>query len=231
MNNRNLKAFAEKIGVSFENIKMLEQAFVHRSYINENGKSGLEHNERLEFLGDAVLELSATDFLFHKFKNKTEGELTAHRAALVNAVTLSEVALSLDMNEFLYLSKGEAKDTGRARQNILADAFEAVIGAIYIEHGYLEADKFIKKFLLSKTDEVVKRGLLKDAKSKVQEKSQEIYVVTPKYKVLKEIGPDHDKKFLVAIYFGVEKVAEGEGKSKQEAEQVAAQEAIKVKGW
>lgn len=231
MNNRNLKAFAEKIGVSFENIKMLEQAFVHRSYINENGKSGLEHNERLEFLGDAVLELSATDFLFHKFKNKTEGELTAHRAALVNAVTLSEVALSLDMNEFLYLSKGEAKDTGRARQNILADAFEAVIGAIYIEHGYLEADKFIKKFLLSKTDEVVKRGLLKDAKSKVQEKSQEIYGVTPKYKVLKEIGPDHDKKFLVAIYFGVEKVAEGEGKSKQEAEQVAAQEAIKVKGW
>ncbi len=231
MNSKNLKAFADKIGVSFENLKMLEQAFVHRSYINENGKSGLEHNERLEFLGDAVLELSVTDFLFRKFKNKTEGELTAHRAALVNAVTLSEVALNLDMNEYLFLSKGEAKDTGRARQNILADAFEAVIGAIYLEHGYAEADNFIKKFLLSQTEEVVKRGLLKDAKSKAQEKSQEIYGVTPKYKVLKEVGPDHDKKFLVAIYFGSEQVASGEGKSKQEAEQVAAQEAIKVKGW
>lgn len=231
MNNKNLKAFAEKIGVSFGNIKMLEQAFVHRSYINENGKSGLEHNERLEFLGDAVLELSVTDFLFRKFKNKTEGDLTAHRAALVNAVTLSEIALELEMNEFLFLSKGEAKDTGRARQSILADAFEAVIGAIYLEHGYVEADKFIKTFLLSKTEDVVKRGLLKDAKSKVQEKSQELYGVTPKYKVLKEVGPDHDKKFLVAIFFGVEKVAEGEGKSKQEAEQVAAQEALKAKGW
>lgn len=231
MNNKNLKAFADKIGVNFENLKMLEQAFVHRSYINENGKSGLEHNERLEFLGDAVLELSATDFLFHKFKNKTEGELTAHRAALVNAVTLSEVALSIGMNEYLYLSKGEAKDVGRARQNILADAFEAVIGAIYLEHGYNMADEFIKKFLLSKTEEVVKRGLLKDAKSKVQEKSQEIYGVTPKYKVLKEIGPDHDKKFLVAIYFGSEQVAQGEGKSKQEAETTAATEAIKVKSW
>lgn len=231
MNKKNFKEFADKIGVEFKNIKTLEQAFVHRSFINENGKSGLEHNERLEFLGDAVLELSATDFLFHKFKNKAEGELTAHRAALVNAVTLSEVALALEMNEFLFLSKGEAKDVGRARQNILADAFEAVIGAIYIEHGYTQADNFIKKYLLSKSDEVVKRGLLKDAKSKVQEKSQEIYGLTPKYKVVKEVGPDHDKKFLVAIFFGPEKVAEGEGKSKQEAEQVAAQEALKVKGW
>jgi ribonuclease-3 len=231
MIKKDLEKFESTIGVTFKNTKMLEKAFVHRSYINENGKSGLEHNERLEFLGDAVLELSATDYLFHKFKNKTEGELTAHRAALVNAVTLSEVALALGMNDFLYLSKGEAKDVGRARQNILADAFEAVIGAIYLEHGYTEADNFIKKFLLSKADEVVKRGLLKDAKSKVQEKSQEKYGVTPKYKVMKEVGPDHDKKFIVAIYFGPEKVAEGEGKSKQEAEQVAAQEAIKAKGW
>jgi ribonuclease-3 len=150
--------FEHTIGYTFKEKKLLIQAFTHRSYINENQRSGLSHNERLEFLGDAVLELSVTDYLFHKFKNKTEGELTAHRAALVNAVTLSEVALILGMNEFLYLSKGEAKDVGRARQSILADAFEAVIGAIYIEHGYLEADRFIKKFLLSKTHEVVKRG-------------------------------------------------------------------------
>lgn len=231
MIKKDLLSFEEKIGVSFPNTKRLEQAFVHRSFINENGRSGLEHNERLEFLGDAVLELSVTDFLYRKFKNKSEGELTSHRAALVNAVTLSEVALELGMNEYLFLSKGEAKDTGRARQNILADAFEAVIGAIYIEHGYEKANEFIKKFLLSKTEEVVHRGLLKDAKSKAQEKSQEMYGLTPKYKVLKEVGPDHDKKFIVAIYFGVEKVAEGEGKSKQEAEQVAAQEALKVKGW
>jgi ribonuclease-3 len=228
---KEFKHFEEVIGVKFKNIKLLENAFIHRSYINENGKTGLEHNERLEFLGDAVLELSATDYLFHKFKNKTEGELTAHRAALVNAVTLSEIAIELGMNDFLFLSKGESKDTGRARQSILADAFEAVIGAIYLEHGYIEADKFIQKFLLSKTHEVVERGLLKDAKSKVQEKSQEIYGVTPKYKVLKEVGPDHDKKFIVAIFFGPEHVADGEGKSKQEAEQSAATNALQIKGW
>lgn len=231
MTKNNLKDFAKHIGIEFKNIKNLEQAFVHRSFINENVKSGLEHNERLEFLGDAVLELSVTDFLFRKYKGKSEGELTAHRAALVNAVTLSEIAIELGMNEYLFLSKGESKDTGRARQSILADAFEAVIGAIYLEHGYKEADEFIQKYLLSKTQEVVKRGLLKDAKSKVQEKSQEIYGLTPKYKVLKEVGPDHDKKFIVGIFFGPEKVGEGEGKSKQEAETSAAQKALEIKGW
>lgn len=228
---KNLTEFEKTIGIKFDNKDLLKNAFVHRSFINENAKSGLENNERLEFLGDAVLELSATDFLFRKFKHKDEGELTAHRAALVNAVTLSEIALGLGMNEYLHLSKGEAKDTGRARQSILADTFEAVIGAIYLEHGFGEADNFIKKFLLSKTDEVVKRGLLKDAKSKIQEKSQEIYGLTPKYNVLKEVGPDHDKKFLVGIFFGPEKIADGEGKSKQEAETDAAQNALKVKGW
>jgi ribonuclease-3 len=228
---KNYKEFADKIGVFFKDIRLLENAFIHRSYINESPKVGLEHNERLEYLGDAVLELSVTDFLFRKYKNKQEGELTAHRAALVNAVTLSEVATDLEINDFLLLSKGEAKDTGRARQNILADAFEALIGAIYLEHGYEKADEFIKKYLLSKTTEVVKRGLLKDAKSKVQEKSQDIYGVTPKYKVVKETGPDHDKHFTVAIYFGNEQIAEGTGKSKQEAEQKAAEEAISKKGW
>lgn len=219
------------INYKFKNINLLKNAFIHRSYINENAKSGLEHNERLEFLGDAVLELVVTDFLFHKYKNKSEGELTAHRAALVNAVTLSEIAMSLSMNEFLHLSKGEAKDMGRARNSILADAYEALIGAIYLDSGYEDARKFITKFLLSKTDDVVKRGLLKDAKSKVQEKSQEIYGLTPKYKVLKEVGPDHDKKFEVAMFFGNEEISRGSGKSKREAETDAAQNGIDKKGW
>jgi ribonuclease III len=229
--NKNFKDFEKKIGIEFVDTDLLQQAFIHRSFINENYRTGLAHNERLEFLGDAVLELSVTDFLFRKFKNKQEGELTAHRAALVNAVTLSEVATDLGINEYLYLSKGESKDTGRARQSILADAFEAIVGAIYMEKGYGSADKFIQKFLLVRLDEVISRGLLKDAKSKVQEKSQDIYGVTPMYKVVRETGPDHDKKFIIAIYFGTEKVAEGDGKSKQEGEQMAAQRAIEAKGW
>jgi ribonuclease-3 len=225
--------FAEKINVSFKNMKLLENAFIHRSFINENQGAGknLEHNERLEFLGDAVLELVVTEYLFNKYKNKQEGELTAYRAALVNAVTLAEVATDMGVNDFLLLSKGEAKDTGRARQNILADAFESILGAIYIEHGYNECKKFIEKYLLVRTEEVVNKGRLKDAKSKVQEMSQEVYGVTPKYRVVKETGPDHDKHFTVAIFFGAEKVAEGEGKSKQEAEQQAAVNANQIKGW
>jgi ribonuclease-3 len=228
---KDFEVFEKKIGFSFKNKDLLTQAFIHRSFINENPKNKIGHNERLEFLGDAVLELVVTDFLYNKYPNEQEGKLTAHRAALVNAVTLSEVAVELGMNTYMMLSKGEAKDQGKARQTILADALEALLGAIYEEFGYTGAEKFVKKFVLSKTEDVVKRGMLKDAKSKVQEKSQEIYGLTPKYKVLKEVGPDHDKKFLVGIYFGVEKVAEGEGKSKQEAEQVAAQEALKAKGW
>lgn len=223
--------FAEKINVSFKNIKLLENAFIHRSFINENPRGNLEHNERLEFLGDAVLELVVTEYLFNKYKNKQEGELTAYRAALVNAVTLSEVATDMGVNDFLLLSKGEAKDTGRARQNILADALESIIGAIYMEHGYEGAKKFIEKYLLVRTGEVVNKGRLKDAKSKVQEMSQEVYGQTPKYRVVKETGPDHDKHFTVAIFFGGEKIAEGEGKSKQEAEQQAAVNANQVKGW
>jgi ribonuclease-3 len=228
---KDLGKFEKQIGVKFKNIDLLKNAFVHRSFINENGRSGLENNERLEFLGDAVLELSVTDFLFRKFKNKDEGAMTAHRAALVNASTLSEIALDLGLNEYLMLSKGEAKDLGRGRQSILADALEALIGAIYLEHGYEEANGFIKKFLLSKSEEVVKRGLLKDAKSKIQEKSQEIYGLTPKYHVLEQSGPDHDKKFTVGIFFGEEEVGRGSGKSKQEAEQAAAKNALKGKKW
>jgi ribonuclease-3 len=149
----------------------------------------------------------------------------------VNAVTLGEVADGLDFNDMIKLSKGEAKDVSRARSSILADAYEALVGAIYLDQGYNATKNFINETLLIKTEEIIKQGLYKDAKSKVQEKSQELYGVTPSYRVISEEGPDHDKLFQIAIYFGEEKIAEGEGKSKQEAETGAARNALEKKGW
>lgn len=223
--------FEKKIKITFKNKDLLKQAFIHRSYINENGSSALSHNERLEFLGDAVLELSVTDFLYKKYPNHTEGELTALRSALVNAVIISSVAEDLGMNDYLLLSKGEAKDKGKARQYILANTYEALIGAIYMDQGYGAADKFITQTLLPKTEEIVKNKLWRDAKSLVQEKAQEFVQCTPVYKVLQESGPDHDKHFTVGIYFAKDLIAEGKGKSKQEAEQSAALAALKIKKW
>lgn len=227
----NFSDFEKKINVSFKNKDLLMQAFIHRSYINENGGTGLSHNERLEFLGDAVLELIVTDFLFKKYPTYTEGELTALRSALVNAIIISEVASVIGMNDYLLLSKGESKDNGKARQYILANTYEALVGAIYLDGGYNVADKFITKTLLPHTEEIVAKKLWRDAKSLVQEKAQEFVSVTPQYKVLNETGPDHDKHFTVGIYFGSELIAEGKGKSKQEAEQKAAEAALKVRNW
>jgi len=221
----------EKIGVTFADKNILMQAFTHRSYINENPNSGLSHNERLEFLGDAVLELIITDELFRRFPTKAEGDLTAYRSALVNAVTLSDIALGIGMNDFLLLSKGEAKDNGKARQYILANTFEAVIGAIYMDQGYKIAETFIHRFLLPKLDDILKNKSWRDAKSFVQEKAQEFVGTTPAYKVLSESGPDHDKQFTIGIYFGDEFVTQGKGKSKQEAEQQAASHALELKKW
>ena len=223
--------FEQKIGYQFKNERLLEQAFTHRSYINENRGERGEHNERLEFLGDAVLELVVTEFLFAKYPDKPEGDLTSYRAALVNTVSISNSATNLGMNEFLLLSRGEAKDTGRARQIILANAFEAVIGAIYLDQGYESAKKFIAEQLFHKTDEVVEKGLWQDAKSRFQEIAQEKNSVTPSYDVISKTGPDHDKRFVVGVYLGEEQIAAGEGRSKQEAEQVAAQKALIAKGW
>jgi len=223
--------FEKKIKVNFKDKSLLQQAFIHRSYINENTDTKLSHNERLEFLGDAVLELIVTDFLYKKYPTYTEGELTALRSALVNAVIISAVALEVGMNDYLLLSKGEAKDNGKARQYILANTYEAFIGALYLDQGYDAAEKFINKNLLPKTDEIVNKKLWRDAKSLVQEKAQEFVSVTPAYKVLQESGPDHDKHFTVGIYFGKELIADGKGKSKQEAEQKAAENALKVKNW
>ncbi len=226
-----LEEFKQKNNIPFTNIPLLEQAFIHRSFINENSRTGLVHNERLEFLGDAVLELVVTEFLYEKFPHQNEGDLTAYRSALVNAVTLGDVASSLGFNDMMKLSKGEAKDVHRARSSILADAYEAFVGALYLDQGYTAVKNFITSTLLCKTDEIIRKGLYKDAKSFVQERSQELYSLTPSYKVLSEEGPDHDKLFLVGIYFGEDKIAEGRGKSKQEAETVAARQALEEKGW
>src|SRR3989344_4651279 len=223
--------FEKKTGVIFKDKNLLQQAFIHRSYINENPGVPMTHNERLEFLGDAVLELVVTDFLYNKYPSYTEGELTALRSALVNAVIISEVALEIGMNDYLLLSRGEAKDHGKARQYILANTYEAYIGALYLDQDIDATHKFIKKTLLPQTEEIVSKKLWRDAKSLVQEKAQEFVNVTPAYKVLHESGPDHDKHFTVGIYFGPILIAEGKGKSKQEAEQSAALNALKIKNW
>ena len=226
-----LEEFEQHNNLNFKNKKLLEQAFIHRSFINESARTGLEHNERLEFLGDSVLELVSTEYLYNTYPHQNEGDLTAYRSALVNAITLGEVATQLHFNDMIKLSKGEAKDVSRARSSILADAYEAFIGALYLDQGYNTAKEFITRTLLTKTEEIIRKGLYKDAKSFAQEKSQELYGVTPAYKVLSEEGPDHDKLFKVGIYFGDDKIAEGEGKSKQEAETNAARNALEKKGW
>ncbi len=227
----NFANFEKKTKITFKNKNLIQQAFIHRSYINENPKTKISHNERLEFLGDAVLELIVTNFLYKKYPRYTEGELTALRSALVNAVIISEIAVSVGMNDYLLLSKGEAKDNGKARQYILANTFEAYIGALYLDQGIDIVDKFLQKSLLPKTEEIVSKKLWRDAKSLVQEKAQEFVNFTPAYRVLKESGPDHDKNFTVGIYFGPNLIAEGKGQSKQEAEQKAAEAALKVKNW
>jgi ribonuclease III len=225
------KTFEESLHISFNDNALLRQAFTHRSYLNEHRGEKGGHNERLEFLGDAVLELIATRFLYDKFPGENEGELTAYRAALVNAVTCGEVALAIGMNEYLLLSRGEAKDSGRARSILLANAFEALVGAIYLDQGYDAAQMFVGRHLLPKIDEILQKKLWQDSKSTLQEKVQEHEGVTPTYKVLSENGPDHDKEFVVGVYAREGLLAQGNGKSKQEAEQTAARKAIEVRGW
>ncbi len=231
MAEKDFSQFEQNLNLNFKNKDLLREAFTHRSYINESKRNDLTHNERLEFLGDAVLELVVTDYLFKKYLDRTEGDLTSYRSALVNAVTLGEVARTLGMNDYLLLSKGEAKDTGKARQIILANTFEALVGALYLDQKYKGAEAFIEKHLLPLTEEIVEKELWKDAKSFLQEKAQEEMGVTPTYKVVREAGPDHDKKFIVAVLLGDELVAEAQGKSKQEAEQGAAGAALKKKEW
>lgn len=223
--------FETSIGIAFKNKELLKQAFIHRSYLNENRSIKLEHNERLEFLGDAVLELVITDYLYKKYPEKDEGELTAYRSSLVNSVTLATSAEKIGMNSFLLLSKGESKDTGRARQVILANTFESLVGALYMDQGYDGASKFIAEQLFGLIDGIVENRTFIDAKSRFQEEAQEKVGATPLYKLLKENGPDHNKVFTVGVFLREEMIVMGEGKSKQEAEQDAAEKALKQKGW
>jgi ribonuclease III len=229
---KNFLILEKKLGLDFKNKDLLIEAFCHRSYLNENPKFYLPHNERLEFLGDAVLELIVTEYLYKKYPEKNEGELTNWRAALVNAKILGDLARELEFNDFLLLSKGEQKETGKARQYILANTFEALIGAIYLDQGYDTAKDFVEKNLIEKKlPEIIEKGLFKDPKTRFQEEAQERTKITPTYKVLEEWGPDHAKHFIVGVFLGEELVAKGEGSSKQEAEEDAAKNALKIKGW
>lgn len=219
------------LGFVFNDKKHLLSAITHRSYLNEHRDATQDHNERLEFLGDAVLELAVTDFLFHKYPQMPEGELTAIRSALVNTVSLSEASTKLGVNDYLLMSKGESKDVGRARQYILANAFEAFIGALYVDQGYSVAQQFVADQLFAKTDVIVEKRLWQDPKSRFQELAQEHTNMTPTYATLGQEGPDHDRVFTVGVFLGKEKIGEGKGRAKQEAEQEAALCAIEAKGW
>lgn len=228
---KEISDFEKLIGIDFNDKSILTQAFTHRSYLNENRNIKGGHNERLEFLGDAVLELVITHYLYEKYPGKNEGDLTSIRSALVNAQTCAQVATELGVNDFLLLSRGEAKDIGRARQYILANALEAIIGAIYLDQGYDKSKEFILNFIAPLTERIVEEELWVDAKSKFQERAQDEVGTTPAYKTLKEVGPDHDKKFTVGVFLGNDLIAEGVGDSKQDAEQMAARNALKEKGW
>jgi len=220
------------IGVKFENIDYLKQSVVHRSYLNEHPDFRLHHNERLEFLGDAVLEIIVTKHLFESFPETPEGDLTNWRASLVNAKMLAIIASELDLENYLYLSKGESKDgQSKARQYILANAMEALIGAIYLDQGMDVSSKFVMKFVVSKLDNILSNKLYLDPKSKFQEKAQEITKTTPHYRVLSETGPDHAKTFEVGLYLGDELVVTGVGSSKQEAQVDAADKGLQKKKW
>ncbi len=229
---KNFSKLEGVIGIKFKNQDLLKQAVVHRSYLNEHPEFPLHHNERLEFLGDAVLEIIVTENLFHEFPDTPEGDLTNWRASLVNSRMLSEVAFDIGLESYLYLSRGEAKDkNSKARQYIMANAVEALIGAIYLDQGTDAAGKFIKDKILSKLDNILANHLYLDPKSKFQEKAQELYKTTPHYKVLSETGPDHAKNFEIGLYLSDKLVAKGRGSSKQEAQVDAAAKGIKKKKW
>jgi len=223
---------AEKvIGVDINDDRLLQEALTHRSYLNEHrSEKGLKHNERLEFLGDAVLELSVTRYLFDNYDNP-EGELTNWRAALVKGDTLAEVADELGVEKFLLMSRGERRDMGRARRYRLANVIEAIIGAIYLDRGFEEADKFIKKNIIARLSGIIENKSYLDSKSYFQQKAQEEMHITPHYEVIAEDGPDHDKTFVVGVFVGEEKIAEGKGASKQEAQREAAKRGLEVKKW
>jgi ribonuclease III len=227
-----IEQFSKKIKTPFNNIDLLRQAFVHRSFLNENHSFKLGHNERLEFLGDAVLELISTEYLFNKFPERPEGDLTNIRASLVNSKSLADSGEKLEIEKYLYLSHGESRDKSiKAKRYILANCMEAIIGAIYLDQGYEKAREFIDKYFLCKTDEIVEKELYLDPKTKFQEKAQEMFNITPHYKLLDEKGPDHKKIFTVGLYIEEKLITKATGTSKQEAEVNAAKLGLENKSW
>lgn len=228
---KDFSKFEKQLGIGFKNQDLLIQAFCHRSYLNEHPELRFSHNERLEFLGDAVLELIVTEYLYRRYPQKSEGELTSWRAALVNAKMLAKIAKNLGFDDFLLLSQGEAQETGKARQAILANCFEAFVGALYLDQGIKMAKNFVKTHLIKELTQILEQRLYKDAKSRFQEEAQERVAITPSYKVLAEWGPDHARHFRVGVFLNQELVAQGEGPSKQEAELEAAKKALELKEW
>ena len=215
----------EKLGFEFKDLQLLITALTHRSYVNEHKKSVSQHNERLEFLGDAVLELVVTDYLFRNH-SQPEGILTSWRAALVRTESIGAAGVGLGYEPLVRMSRGEKQGSDRARQQILANTFEAVIGAIYLERGYDDASVFIHKNIISRFDKILETGSWRDAKSLLQEVSQRVDSQTPQYRVIEEVGPDHDKIFTLGVYVGDKLMGQGSGPSKQIAQQQAAQAAL-----
>lgn len=232
MTNNDLLKLQKRLGVKFKQDRFLKQALVHRSYLNEHPDFKIGHNERLEFLGDAVLEIVVTEYLYLNFTDTPEGDMTNWRASLVNAKMLYEVASELDIEEYLYLSKGESRDKNKkSRQFILANAVEAIIGAMYLDQGIAAAKKFIEKNVIVKLDDILKNQTYLDPKSHFQGKAQETKGITPHYEILDEKGPDHAKIFTVGLYLNEDLIASGKGSSKQEAQVDAAANGLKKMGW
>ena len=221
----------KNLKLNFKDKSILDNAFVHKSYLNEHKDSKAEHNERLEFLGDAVLELVVTDYLFRQYPDKGEGILTNWRSALVQGRNLAQIASELNLGFYLYLSRGEEQSGGRKKNYLLANTLEALIGATYLDCGYDAAKKFIYEYVLTRLGSILDQGLYIDSKSRFQEVAQEVESITPEYHMLKEEGPDHDKVFTMGAFLGETLIAEGKGSSKQNAEQDAAKNAIKAKNW
>ncbi|MCD4705530.1 ribonuclease III [bacterium] len=229
---KNLSKLEKILEIKFNNEDLLRQAFVHRSYLNEHPKFRLGQNERLEFLGDAVLELAITDYLFKKYPDEDEGKLTNLRASMVNTQMLAKLSDEFKFGDFLYLSKGEAKDENKkARESILANCFEAIIGAIYLDQGFRIAQSFLKKIFNKEIPNIFEKQLYLDPKSRFQEISQEKFGITPHYRVLKDEGPDHNKIFTVGVYIGDDLIVEAEGSSKQIAQVDAAKKGLEKKHW
>lgn len=225
MNNDLYIELESKTGIQFSDRKLLHQAFIHRSYLNENRSLKLEHNERLEFLGDAVIELTTTEYLFHKYQ-QPEGILTSWRSSIVRGKSLSEEAKVMGLDKLLLTSRGESKNIGKAKDLLLANVFEALCGAIYLEKGYKVAYEFVEKFLLYKLDDMLKEGQHIDPKGRLQEITQEKIGITPSYKVITEDGPDHNKQFTVGLMLNNKQISTGTGSSKQIAQTDAASAAL-----